>query len=57
MNRFHGALAAALCATSVLMADPVAATAGEFPVLKPGDNVITGSGWSRLDITRRERFL
>lgn len=34
-----------------------AATAGEFPVLKPGDNVITGSGWSRLDITRRERFL
>ncbi len=31
MNRFHGALAAALCATSVLMADPVAATAGEFP--------------------------
>jgi phage-related protein len=34
-----------------------AATAGEFPVLTPGDNVITGTGWSRLDITRRERFL
>ena len=30
---------------------------GDFPVLKPGNNVITGSGWSKLVIERRERFL
>ena len=34
-----------------------AATAGDFPVLQPGSNTITGTGWSRLDIMRRERFL
>lgn len=34
-----------------------AATAGDFPILSPGNNVITGTGWSQLDITRRERFL
>ena len=30
---------------------------GEFPVLNPGANTITGSGWSKLVIDRRERFL
>lgn len=30
---------------------------GTFPVLLPGENTITGSGWSKIVITRRERFL
>ena len=30
---------------------------GGFPVLKPGGNSVTGSGWSKLVIDRRERFL
>lgn len=30
---------------------------GDFPRLAPGSNTITGSGWSRLVIDRRERFL
>ncbi len=30
---------------------------GDFPRLKPGNNTITGSGWSKLVIERRERFL
>ena len=30
---------------------------GDFPILKPGSNTITGSGWSKLVIDRRERFL
>ena len=30
---------------------------GNFPVLLPGVNTVTGSGWSKLEITRRERFL
>ena len=30
---------------------------GDFPVLEPGSNTITGSGWSSLEIDRRERFL
>lgn len=30
---------------------------GSFPVLNPGSNSITGSGWSKLVIDRRERFL
>ena len=32
-------------------------TTGDFPVLKPGSNNITGSGWSKLEIEKRERFL
>ena len=32
-------------------------TTGDFPVLNPGSNSVTGSGWSALEITRRERFL
>lgn len=32
-------------------------SAGDFPMLEPGSNTITGSGWSRLEIERRERFL
>lgn len=32
-------------------------TSGDFPVLTPGSNAVTGSGWSALEITRRERFL
>ena len=30
---------------------------GDFPVLLPGRNSVTGSGWSSLVIDRRERFL
>lgn len=30
---------------------------GDFPVLKPGNNEITGSGWSSIEIERRERYL
>ena len=30
---------------------------GDFPMLQPGSNTITGSGWSKLVIERRERFL
>ena len=30
---------------------------GDFPRLKQGSNTITGSGWSKLVIDRRERFL
>ena len=32
-------------------------TSGEWPVLKPGTNSVTGSGWSQLAINKRERFL
>ena len=30
---------------------------GDFPVFAPGTNTVLGSGWSKLVITRRERFL
>lgn len=30
---------------------------GSFPVLNPGANAVTGTGWSKLVIDRRERFL
>ena len=30
---------------------------GDFPVLDIGNNSVTGSGWSSLEISRRERFL
>ena len=30
---------------------------GEFPVLKPGTNALTGENWSSVVITKRERFL
>ena len=30
---------------------------GDLPMLAPGSNTITGSGWSKLVIDRRERFL
>ena len=32
-------------------------TTGDFPVLLPGSNAVTGSGWSSIEITKRERFL
>lgn len=32
-------------------------SSGSFPVLMPGKNTITGSGWSKLVIDRRQRFL
>ena len=32
-------------------------SAGEFPVLLPGANTISGSGWSSIEIEKRERFL
>ena len=31
---------------------------GDFPVLRPGTgNYVSGSGWSSIEITKRERFL
>jgi phage-related protein len=30
---------------------------GEFPVMAVGANTITGSGWSKIEIDKRERFL
>ena len=30
---------------------------GDFPLLNPGSNEVTGSGWSSLVIEKRERFL
>ena len=32
-------------------------SSGSFPILLPGSNAVTGSGWSKLEIDRRERFL
>lgn len=32
-------------------------SSGDFPELDPGANSVTGSGWSKLVIDRRERFL
>ena len=32
-------------------------SSGNFPVLDPGSNEVTGSGWSSLVFDRRERFL
>ena len=32
-------------------------SSGGFPVLEPGSNSVTGSGWSKLVIDKRERFL
>lgn len=32
-------------------------TSGDFPVLEPGSNSVGGSGWSAIEITKRERFL
>ena len=32
-------------------------SSGDFPVLKPGANTVTGSGWSAIELTKRERFL
>ena len=30
---------------------------GEFPVLEAGNNTVTGSGWSSIEIEKRERYL
>lgn len=32
-------------------------SSGDFPLLNPGANSISGSGWASLEITRRERYL
>ena len=32
-------------------------SSGQFPRLEPGANTVGGSGWSKLEIDRRERFL
>ena len=32
-------------------------SSGDFPVLAPGANTVTGSGWSKIELTKRERFL
>ena len=30
---------------------------GDFPVLNPGSNAVTGANWTKVEITKRERFL
>ena len=32
-------------------------TVGEFPMIPVGSQAVTGTGWSKLEIERRERFL
>ena len=32
-------------------------TSGDFPVFEKGNNTITGSGWSKLVISKRERYI
>lgn len=32
-------------------------TVGEFPIIPVGSQTVTGTGWSKLEIERRERFL
>ena len=32
-------------------------TSGPFVKLTPGENIVQGNGWSKLEITKRERFL
>ena len=32
-------------------------SSGEFPMLEPGNNTLIGSGWSKIVIDKRERFL
>lgn len=32
-------------------------SSGDFPILPPGINTFTGSGWSKIIIDKRERFL
>ena len=48
-------------AMEVLNADKTASltagTTGVFPVMVPGSNLVTGVGWSSIEIERRERFL
>lgn len=34
-----------------------ASSAGEFPVLIPGANTVSGSGWSSIEIEKREKYL
>ena len=30
---------------------------GNFPILAPGANTVTGSGWSKIEMNKKERFL
>lgn len=32
-------------------------SSGDFPVLNPGANTVTGSGWANVEIEKRERYL
>ena len=32
-------------------------SSGDFPVLEAGNNTVTGSGWSSIEIEKRERYL
>ena len=32
-------------------------SSGDFPIMMPGNNRITGSGWSDIEIEKRERYL
>lgn len=32
-------------------------SSGNFPVMAPGENVITGTGWNKIIIEKRERYL
>ena len=38
-------------------ADLLASPGAMIPVLEPGNNTVTGSGWSSIEIEKRERYL
>ena len=42
---------------SGMNASLLSGASGAFPILPPGTSKILGSGWSKLEFTRRERFL
>ena len=35
----------------------LSSTSGGFPVLAVGENTVTGSGWSKIEMQKRERYL
>ena len=50
------------CETMDVLNDGMSASvlsqaSGSFPIFPPGTSKIIGSGWSKLEITRKERFL
>ena len=47
----------AMVMTADRQTDLTANSVGDFPVLEPGANTVSGSGWATVTVWRRERFL